>query len=415
MRRISSSMTNNDIQYNMRLQESKLNKANNKMGSQERIQQLRDDPVAAGHLVRYKSYSTRLQTFEKNAQKIADNYSVTEGYINQSLQIMQRVRELAVTGAHGTYSKEDLRNMSTEVDELLKELIVNANATGPEGTSLFSGTRSNTTAFDIVEGAVPGSSDRLITNVIYNGNVQTANIEIDDGQYLEISHAGNQIFWAENQSLYSMRDATSYVVPEDSTISVDGKEIALTAGDNIYAIISKINDSGAAVKARLDPVSNGIALVTTDSRQMWLEDLKGGNVLNQLGLIKDSSQRPPNNLNDSASVSGGSMFDVVISLRNAMLVGDNEKIGTRILGALDQAVSSLTNTLAESGAKYERAENNLARVSNQILNVNGMIAREGDLDITEAITDLKMLEYVQQATLSTAAKMYRNTLLDYIK
>ena len=148
---------------------------------------------------------------------------------------------------------------------------------------------------------------------------------------------------------------------------------------------------------------------------MWLEDLKGGNVLNQLGLIKDSSQRPPNNLNDSASVSGGSMFDVVISLRNAMLVGDNEKIGTRILGSLDQAVSSLTNTLAESGAKYERAENNLARVSNQILNVNGMIAREGDLDITEAITDLKMLEYVQQATLSTAAKMYRNTLLDYIK
>ncbi|MBO4732539.1 MAG: flagellar biosynthesis protein FlgL, partial [Spirochaetaceae bacterium] len=134
MRRISSSMTNNDIQYNMRLQESKLNKANNKMGSQERIQQLRDDPVAAGHLVRYKSYSTRLQTFEKNAQKIADNYSVTEGYINQSLQIMQRVRELAVTSAHGTYSKEDLRNMSTEVDELLKELLVNANATGPEGT-----------------------------------------------------------------------------------------------------------------------------------------------------------------------------------------------------------------------------------------------------------------------------------------
>ena len=44
-----------------------------------------------------------------------------------------------------------------------------------------------------------------------------------------------------------------------------------------------------------------------------------------------------------------------------------------------------------------------------------MISREGDLDITQAITDLKMLDYVQQATMSTAAKMYKNTLLDYVK
>ena len=75
----------------------------------------------------------------------------------------------------------------------------------------------------------------------------------------------------------------------------------------------------------------------------------------------------------------------------------------------------MTSNLAESGAKFERAEQNLARVSNEIVKVDGMISREGDLDITQAITDLKMLDYVQQATMSTAAKMYKNTLLDYVK
>lgn len=415
MRRISSNMANNDVQYNLRTQESRFNKAQNQMGSQRRIQSLRDDPLAAGHLVRYDSYAKRLNTFEHNAQIITDNYSVSEGYVNQSLQIMHRVRELAVQGANGTYTPEDLKNMSTEIDELLKELVLNANATGPDGTSLFAGTRSNTTAFDIVYGSVEGSGDMLITSVNYNGNVESKNIEVDEGQYLETTAAGSRIFWAEQQALYSMRDAASYIVPEDSVISVDGKQIKLKAGDNVYAIIAKINDSGAAVKANLDPVTNGLTLRTTDSRQLWLEDLNGGNTLNELGLIKDSSQRPPNNINPTANLSGGSLFDSVIALRNAMLVGDQEAIGGRVLGAIDQGISSLTGNLAESGAKFERAEQNLARISNEILNVNGMISREGDLDITQAITDLKMLDYVQQATMSTAAKMYRNTLLDYVK
>ncbi|MBQ4496374.1 MAG: flagellar hook-associated protein 3 [Spirochaetaceae bacterium] len=415
MKRVSTHMANRDVQYNLRTQESRFNKAQNQMGSQRRIQSLRDDPLAAGHLVRYQSYSNRLNTFEHNAQIITDNYSVSEGYVNQSLQLMHRIRELAVQGANGTYTPEDLKNMSTEVDELLKELVLNANATGPDGTSLFAGTRSNTTAFDIVYGSVEGSGDMLITSVNYNGNVESKNIEVDEGQYLETTASGSRIFWAEQQALYSMRDATSYIVPEDSVISVDGKQIKLKAGDNVYAIIAKINDSGAAVKANLDPITNGLTLRTTDARQLWLEDLNGGNTLNELGLIKDSSQRPPNNINPTANLSGGSLFDSVIALRNAMLVGDQEAIGGRVLGAIDQGISSLTGNLAESGAKFERAEQNLARISNEIVKVDGMISREGDLDITQAITDLKMLDYVQQATMSTAAKMYKNTLLDYVK
>ena len=68
MRRVSSATANNDIQYNLRLQESRVNNLNNQLGSQNRLQQLRDDPLAAGHLVRYQSYATRVEQFEKNAK-----------------------------------------------------------------------------------------------------------------------------------------------------------------------------------------------------------------------------------------------------------------------------------------------------------------------------------------------------------
>lgn len=414
MRRISSGMTNNDIQGNLRLQEARLNRVNNQLSSQNRLQSLRDDPLAAGHLVRYQSYLGRVQNFEKNAQVLTERYALTEGYMDQSLDIMHRIRELAVNGATGTNTSDDLKNMAQEVDELLKELVQNANATGPDGNSLFAGTKTNRTAFDIEMGAVPGSAELRIATVRYNGNVEGTRVEVDEGAYIETSSAGNKIFWSEPQQLFSGRDASGFRVATDSVISVDGKEIALNAGDNIYALVAKINDSGTAVKASVDPVTFGLNLQTTDSRQLWLQDVNG-NVLNELGIIKDSSQLPPYNLGESVRVSGGSLFDSVIALRDAMLTGDQDAIGGRVLGSIDNSVNNLVTRLAESGAQYERAVNNIERNSLTALNVTAMISREGDLDFTKAVTDLKMMEYVQQATLSTAGKLYSNTLLDYIR
>ena len=384
------------------------------MGSQRKIQDLRDDPLAAGHLVRYQSYLTRVERFEQNAKTLTDQYSVSEGYIRHSLDVMHRVRELAVAGANGVYTKDDMQNMASEVNELLKELVTSANAVGPDGTALFAGTRTKNTAFEIELGPVPGSGDALITDVRYKGSLNQNDIEIDEKAYMNLNRTGNSIFWAEEQTLFADRDASAYQVKSDSIINIDGKDIKLKAGDNVYSIISKINNSGAAVKAQLDPVTNGLNLRTTDARQLWLQDKKGS-ALFDLGLIKDASQRPPYNLGAAAQVSGGSLFDTVIAFRDALLRGDQESIGGRVLGGLDSGVGNLTRRIAETGAQYERAQVAISRSQTNNLNTNAMIAREGDLDITKGITDMKMLDYVKQATLSTAAKLYNTSLLNYIK
>ena len=414
MHRISSQFNNTDTQYQLRKQEVRQAIANRQIGSQSRIGQLRDDPLAAGHLVRYQSYLGRVEQFEKNAQTLADQYNVREGYINQNLQIMQRVRELAVNGATGTNTTEDLKNMSVEVNELLKEIIQNANAVGPDGNTLFAGTRTKGIAFDVVMGNIPGSNEELIEKVTYQGNVGTNRIEVDENSYLTVDNSGNKTFWAEPQQLMGQRDLSAWQALEDSTITVDGVDIAVKSGDNIYAVASKINDSGVAVKATIDPVTKGLNLSTTDSHQIWLED-KSGSVLSDMGMIKDSTQFPPYNIGESVKVSGGSLFDAVISLRDAMIKGDHEAIGSRVLGALDSAINNLTTRLAKSGSDYERAMNNVQRNQTTEVNVTQLVSREGDIDITKAITDLKMMEYVNQATMSNAGKMYSSTLLNYMR
>lgn len=414
MHRISSAMNNIDTQSALRLQESRLNSANNQIGSQRRIQQLRDDPIAAGHLVRYQSYLTRVNNFEKNAKTLTDEFALREGYMNNSLEIMQRVRELAVTGANGIYTKEDMSNMAVEVDELLKELIQNANAISSDGNALFGGTNTKATPFEVEMGNVQGSGVPLIENVRYNGNIDTNKVEVDENKYLDIDNAGNRAFWAEQQQIFGGRDASAWQASSGSTISVDGVRININAGDNVYALAAKINDSGAAVRASIDPVTNGLNFESTDARQLWIQDVNGS-VLNELGIVKDSSQKPPYNLGNSVKVSGGSMFDVVIAFRNALLKGDTESVGGKILGSLDKGINSLVTRVAKSGSAYERAQNNALRNSNTALNVTQQVSREGDLDYTKAITDLKMLDYTYQATLSNAGKMYSSTLLNYMR
>lgn len=414
MTRISSQINNSDTQYHLRRQEVNSNRLSNQIGSQSRISSLRDDPIAAGHLVRYQSYQGRVERFEKNAQTLADQFNVREGYINQNLQIMQRVRELAVGGASGTYTPDDLKNMATEVNELLKEMVQNANAVGPDGNTLFSGTRTKGVAFDVVMGNVPGANEALIENVRYNGNVGINKVEVDENAYLEVDSSGNKTFWAEPQRLMGQRDLSSWQALEDGVIGIDGVDIKVSSGDNAYALAAKINDSGVAVKAEIDPVTGGLNLTTTDSHQIWLED-KSGSSLSDIGMIKDKSQLPPYNIGNGVRVSGGSLFDTVIALRDAMLRGDNESIGGRVLGTIDQGISNLTTRLAKSGSDYERAVNNIERSKTNNLNVTALVSREGDIDITKAITDMKMMEYVNQATLSNAGKMYSSTLLDYMR
>lgn len=414
MQRISSQMNNNNVQSNLRLQESRLNTANNQIGSQRRIQQLRQDPIAAGHLVRYQSYLQRVNQFEKNSLTLADQFSIREGYMTDSLEIMHRVRELAVTGANGIYNKEDLKNMATEVDELLKALIQNANAVGADGNSVFAGTNIKATAFDIEMSNVEGSGVPLIQNVRYNGNNGVNLVEVDEGKYLQDDNIGDKTFWAEHQQLFGGRDASAWQASSNNVISVDGVKIQINQGDNIYALVAKINDSGAAVKASVDPIRKGLNLETTDARQLWLQDVSG-NTLEELGVIKDSSQLPPYNIGDGTRVSGGSMFDAVISFRNALLSGDQDAIGSRVLGTLDQGIDSLVTRLAKSGSEYERAKLNAVRNGKLALDVTQMISREGDLDFTKAITNLKMLDYTNQATLSQAGKMYSSTLLNYMR
>ncbi len=415
MFRISTNMPNDNMQYHTRRREHMMNQVQNQMASQTRIQNLRDAPLAAAHSTRYQSYLTRLNRFSDNIRYAQDNYRVAEGYMKQGVDMLQRIRELAIQGAHGTYSGDDMRHMANEVDELLREFVEIANGRNGDGTMLFSGKKSKTVPFRVMEGNVEGAAGSVITSVDYVGDIGERQTEIAENSYIELNFPGNQVFWAENQQIYSSVDSDGYTVPQDGTIYIDGVPIELNAGDNVFSIISKINDSPAAVRARLDPVQNSLVLETTSPHQLWVRDGAGSSVMQDLGVIGNADASPPANIAPTATVFGGSLFDSVIALRDSLYQGDSLDVGGGALQGIDSALDNLLSNLGRLGAKDSRLEHAYLRTEFEIPQIGKLNSNETDIDMAQAITNLRMLEYTHRAALATAARVIQPTLLDFLR
>jgi flagellar hook-associated protein 3 FlgL len=409
-------MPNTDVQFYMRRKEDAISKLQSQITSENRIRELRDDPLAASHAVRYESYLARLERFEKNTQYAKDHYNIAYDYLNEANGVLQRARELAVQGANGTYTPEDVKLMGIEINELLKELVSLSNAVGPDGKQLFAGDKAFTEPFRIVDGAVEGGGENMVVRVEYRGAGASRKTEISDGTYAELDIGGGEAFWAEKMQVFSSVDATDYRVNTEGAFFLDGVEIGVTPGDTLPSIVAKINDSPAPVKAYIDPESRGLVLEGTNAHLIRAEDRVGGAaVLRDLGIIRGNMENNAPNWNTGARVSGGSMFDMMIRLRDAMFRGDQDFIGSQGIAGMDSALGNLTARMAQTGSRQERAENVWQRLNREIPDTASHLSRESSVDVATAATDLKMMDFAHKASLQTAARVLPTTLLDFLR
>jgi flagellar hook-associated protein 3 FlgL len=415
MKRISSQLPSYDSSYYLRLHEWQLNQQNNKVAAQSRIKDLRDDPLAAARSVRLQSAILRSDQYASNTAALQESLSTSEGQLRSAMDVLQRIRELGVQGANGIYDASQLQYMGEEVDQLLAELITIGNARDESGNYLFSGTAVRTEPFRLTHGRVPGGAADLVTEVEYLGNDGENPVEVTEGTAVSTVMSGNRAFWAEQQQIYATVDATQYRVQADATIRVDGVDIALATGDPVSAIMAKINDSGAPVRATLDPVTGGMVLQSTQPHQIALADLGGATVLQDLGVLAQGGSRPPLNTSQSARLFGGSIFDVVIHLRDSMFEGNSEKVGSSGLKGIENAITTLAGTIAHVGAKDTRLEAVASRLSWEKPELIRFDNRERGLDLAEALTQLKTMQYGHEAALNVAARVLTPTLLDFLR
>ena len=99
-----------------------IQKSMEKLSSGERINRAGDDASGLAVSEKMRSQIRGLNQASKNIQNGVSFIKTTEGYLNETTDILQRVRELAVQSANGIYSDEDRMQIQVEVSQLVAEV-----------------------------------------------------------------------------------------------------------------------------------------------------------------------------------------------------------------------------------------------------------------------------------------------------
>ncbi len=413
--RITQGYMVNDFNSNLNARESDLQNVQKQLSSGYRVNLPSEDPVAAINYMDYDSRLKEIGTYKNIVNTMKSKIDLTDSALDNATSIIQRLRELAVQGANGTYTKEDRTNMATEVDQLLRELLQIANS-NYKGNALFGGTMTDETPFKANIQMNRETGQEFLEDVRYIGNNQTQISEVDRGEKVEVTQPGNQVFWADNMTINSTLSVSGYTAPSDSKILVDGVEVAINAGDNLDVIANKINHSGAAVSATI-MTENGASYFTLEStspHQISLMDYEGSSVLQDLGMV-DHGMYPPYNYSPAARVYTGSIFDVMIGFRKSLQKDDTFQIGGTALAGIDNSLSNILKFRAHIGSVSQRLDTITERFMSDETYLTDAKQNSIGTDIAKAMMELKMFEFSHDIALNIGARILPKTLLDFLR
>lgn len=121
------------------LNNGSLQNSMNRLSSGKQINSAKDD--ASGLAV-----STKMQSMIKGLNRASQNISdgssmlnVASGYLQETTDILQRIRELAVQSSNGVYSDEQRSMIQVEVSQLVSEVDRIASSASFNGLTLFTG------------------------------------------------------------------------------------------------------------------------------------------------------------------------------------------------------------------------------------------------------------------------------------
>ena len=118
--------------------------ATERLASGKRINNAGDDAAGAAIVNRMTSQISGMEVAIRNAGDAISMAQTAEGALGEVSEILQRMRELGVQAANGTYSGADRVSLNAEIVQLKKELTRIGEATTFNNTKLLNGTFQDT-------------------------------------------------------------------------------------------------------------------------------------------------------------------------------------------------------------------------------------------------------------------------------
>lgn len=318
---INSNIMSLTAQRSLTSSQADQNQAMERLSTGKRINSASDDAAGLSISNRMTSQINGLDQAVRNANDGISLIQTAEGALDESTNILQRMRELSVQSANGTYDSGNRGTINAEAQQLIQELDRNAETTSFNGQNVLDGSlgtvslqvgseANQTIEFSI--GAMDSKSLGLGSTSadISGGAMSSSNFSFSDGD-VKINGTSIGSYDSSTDSMQDLLDnissiegveASGFNAVEGSQVAnsnglESGKTFVLTLGgvdggsDTTYTISG--SDSTTSAQGVADAINNqtggAITAAIGDDGKMSLSNSTGGTITVSNGTFDQST------------------------------------------------------------------------------------------------------------------------------
>jgi flagellar hook-associated protein 3 FlgL len=144
-----------------------------------------DNPAGAAELVQNQALQDQTDQYLQNTSAVDGQLQTADSTLSSVVSSLNQAISLGTQGANGTNSPQDLQAIAQQVQGIQSQVLQLAN-TSYQGNYIFAGTATSTVPFTLDASSPDG--------VDYNGNTDTNNVQIANGNSVQTNLPGSQVF-----------------------------------------------------------------------------------------------------------------------------------------------------------------------------------------------------------------------------
>lgn len=235
---INSNIMSLNAQRNLMISSGDQNQAMERLSSGKRINSAADDAAGLAISNRMTSQVRGLDQAIRNANDGQSLIQTAEGALGETTNILQRMRELSIQSANGTYDDGNRSTLNAEVQQLISEIDRISETTKFNGLNILDGTLGNV---DLQAGA-----DAYETISLNIGATDTGTLG---------SGSGANVIGATNDNSDLLADLQTFDGTE--TMSINGIDIGDLSGETV------LSEALDAINANISGVTVGTLVEAT--------------------------------------------------------------------------------------------------------------------------------------------------------
>ena len=396
--RVSTKQMHNVVNGFIAKNSKMLLKAQERVATRKLINRPSDDPAGIGRVLDYRKTMSSIDQYLRNITIAKTRVDFTVTNLGEVDDLLHDARDLAVT--HSSSEATDRETAAQQIGDIYDRILDIAN-TKLGGDYLFAGHKTGTRPFPL--------------NEVTTGAESTLN----GGESFNISSSSTDYYvWYDIDN-----GSTDPNVGGRTAIEVDiasGDTPAQVAAKTANAIDALADFSASQSGSRVTISSGGIPTDAADNdtefffhSPTYSGDNKRTSVIAGSGMTVRVNAHGNEVFTGSGVTNGADIFSVLRDLKEGLENDDTTAIVNQV-DELTNAINQVERVMSKQSATFQRLESTEGHWKEFKENIEDMLSSTEDADLALAIVELQTQQTAYEASLSAAANMFRQSLLDFL-